>query len=192
MTAEQIDGVEAGRETDALVAEWLPLEGVVMEAAPGEGGERRPYWRHDAAGFRERFQPTTDPEAAAAIVDWLETAAGCTVRVGPGGLCRVTRGDRRIRISAPAPELAVCKAALLVMLSIATGAARTASPTAATSSPPAVPDAAATEGTPSSAAPVSGPVIDRPPHERPGTRHPDPSSYAGFALLSGPAARSWN
>src|SRR5947209_2168364 len=126
MTVEQIDRIEPGRETDALVAEWVPLAGVVMEAAPGEGGERRPYWRHDAAGFRERFQPTTDPEAAAAIVRWLETACGCTVRVGPSGLCRVRRGERRIRASAPAPELAICKAALMVLLPLATGAAGSA------------------------------------------------------------------
>jgi len=111
-----------------LVAEWVPLSGVVLEAAPGEDGARRPYWCYDSAGYRERFQPTTDPEAAAHVMRWLETEAGCAVRVGSDGVCRVTSEGRRIRTSAETRELAICKAALMVMLSLIGGGAANAPP----------------------------------------------------------------
>ncbi len=106
MTSEEIDQLEAGREADALVASLIPLPGVCMESVPSEPGRRQPYWRYIEGGFREKFRPTTDPAAAALVLEWLCANSGST------GLPGADWDEENV---AGAPELAICKAALLAV-----------------------------------------------------------------------------
>jgi hypothetical protein len=102
MKSEEIDLLEAGRDADALLAELIPLPGVRLERVAWHPGKQEPYWRYVGGGFREKFRPTSDPAAAALVLEWLR---GRPDSIKPQAAKWVAKGS----------ELAICKAALLTL-----------------------------------------------------------------------------